>query len=248
MTPATQTIPFYRGQTAPLSFVLNDMNGDPLDLSLFGAFTYHVFRAGQEASELFEVALSVSANVLSGEVTDTQTKQLRPIVVYGELRTSIGGNKVIALALKHPTLDATSGSGVNEPVVTLQYDPDGDTFVVNLDSSPALAFRALSALQPPANTLVVDLAYTDSGASWQYATVEGAIAFARSQGGVWRIVVGLGYVLPTDENLYELRAEGIDVQFTVDPWKDYILTGGDIAEGEMKYVVDESKLNINIRG
>jgi hypothetical protein len=111
-----------------------------------------------------------------------------------------------------------------------------------------IAQRAKNALQPPANTLVVDLAYTNSSATWQFGNVADALAYARAEGGAWRIVVGFGFVLPENEDIYDLMDAGIFVEFSVDPWKNYILLGGDIAESDMKYTVSESKLNITIKG
>lgn len=241
MTPASVNFTAYREDDYPFAFILNDTDGNPFDLGLFGAVTMRVFRSERETMPLFTPTITKSSNIISGELTAEQTEMIRPIRPYYEIRTTVGDKEVTLFNGLITTKDARTG-GASQTAVTATVDLGAMEIVVSVPAQGALAVQALASLQPPANTVVVDLAYTDSLASWQKGTVESALAFVRSQGGNWRVVVGLGFVLPDGESIYDLLDAGIDVQFTVDKWENWLKRGGTLDLDSLQYPIDLSRI------
>jgi hypothetical protein len=110
----------------------------------------------------------------------------------------------------------------------------------------AVATNAAARLLPPLRTLIADTAYAGIISTFQFTTVAGAIAYARAQGGSWRIVVGSGLTIP--ESPYTLADEGIYLDMPFDVWARYVQYGGLLDESELLYTVDESRLTFNIVG
>jgi hypothetical protein len=120
--------------------------------------------------------------------------------------------------------------------------------VISLAEQTAIALNAAARLQPPVRTVVVDTAYVGVSSPWQFGTVADALAYVRAQEGVWRVIIGFGLELPSNEDIYDLVDVGLFVEFSFDPWGQYIKYGGTLSESELLYTVDESRLTFNITG
>jgi hypothetical protein len=102
----------------------------------------------------------------------------------------------------------------------------------------AIALNAAARLQPPARTVVVDTAYVGVSSPWQFGTVADALAYVRAEGGSWRVIIGQGLELPSDEDIYDLVDEGLFVEFSFDPWEQWLQYGGELDCDDLLYSID----------
>lgn len=142
MRPATIPLEMYREATGSFAFILNDTAGQPFDMNLLGEISMRVFTAEGEPTPIFVPPLSVSDNVISGELTDIQTVQTRGSTYWYEIRTTYLGKSVFLFNGPVTTLDATSGKGTTDDIVEAVVDLVGLAVTATLGDSASIALQA----------------------------------------------------------------------------------------------------------
>lgn len=156
MNPASYNFHTYRENTFAFAFILQDGEGDPLDMSLLTDLSMRVFLNGRESRPVIEPDLSITGNHVTGVLSSDDTERLAAMSTYYELNAMMGERFVTLVNGR--IIPSRASTGGTQKGADLNVAVNIETLEVSLSvaDSAALAMKALAEIEAMADQVHED--------------------------------------------------------------------------------------------